>query len=216
MLGSPSLSQRLTALSEVGFNFDPRTLSESAGYSTTDVRHPLPAEAPGDPTPGGSWEISRGLISDYAFADPSTVRAHYDTSAPLMGRTMVLELRALGVFRVFVGVRIIEVIDETREVDGRPVRVWGWTYGTLRGHVESGEMSWQTWKWLDSGDVEFRVHALSRPSRIRNPFTAVGFRVVGPHERKTFLHDAGERLNRLIEQRLLGPGTLNPQPAIGP
>jgi uncharacterized protein (UPF0548 family) len=200
MIGTPSMQQRIAALSQVGFNFDPASLSESNGYSVTAERHPLPPEGSGDPTPGGPWEIARRLISNYEFADPATVRAHFDPSSPLLGRTMVLELRALEVFRVFVGVRIIAIIDETREVDGRQARVWGWTYGTLRGHVESGEMSWQTWKWLDTGEVEFRVDALSRPARIRNPFTAVGFRVVGPHERKAFLHSSGERMNRLIEE----------------
>ena len=35
-------------------------------------------------------------------------------------------------------------------VDGRPVRVWGWPYRTLEGHIEQGEMSWEVWKWLDT------------------------------------------------------------------
>jgi hypothetical protein len=197
---SPAMRRRLDRFSTQGLNFDPRTLHDADGYGLTDERHPLPAEGPGEPEPGGSWDIARGLIADYAFADPTMVRAFFDPEAALAGRTMVLELRALNLFRVYVGVRILSVNDETREVDGRQARIWGWTYGTLRGHVESGEMSWETWKWLDTGEVEFRVHAKSRPAKIANPFTRVGFTVLGPHERKSFLHSSGERMNRLIEQ----------------
>jgi hypothetical protein len=190
MVRSPADQRRLDRFVHAGLNFDPDGLRPSAGYGITDECHPLPGESPGDPTPGGSWDIARGLIADYAFADPAIVRACFDPAVPLTGRTMVLELRALNLFRVYVGVRILRVNDATREVDGRPVRVWGWTYGTLSGHIESGEMSWETWKWIDSGEVEFRVHAISRPARIDNPFTRIGFRVLGPRERKAFLHSS--------------------------
>ncbi len=200
MVDSPAIQRRLDAFSTVGFNFDPARLSESNGYRVTDVRHPLPGEAPGDPAPDGSFAMACRLIANYEFADPAMVRAYFDPAAPLTGRTMVLRLSALGVFRVYVGVRILSVIDETREEAGRQARVWGWTYGTLKGHVESGEMSWTTWKWLDTGEVEFRVHALSRPAQIHNPFTRVGFAVLGPHERQAFLHSSGERMRARIEQ----------------
>lgn len=70
---------------------------------------------------------------------------------------------------MYVGVRVLEVVDERRELDGRTGHVWGWRYGTLEGHVEQGEMSWEVWKWHDSGEVEFRVHAISREAPIRDP-----------------------------------------------
>jgi uncharacterized protein (UPF0548 family) len=200
MVDSPAIQRRLDTFSTAGFNFDPAQLSESNGYILTDVRHPLPAEVPGDPVPDGSWEIARRLIADYEFADPAMVRAYFDPAVPLTGRTMMLRLSALGVFRVYVGVRILSVIDETREEAGRQARVWGWTYGTLKGHVESGEMSWTTWKWPDTGEVEFRIHALSRPAQINNPFTRLGFRVLGTHERQAFLHSSGARMRQRIEQ----------------
>jgi uncharacterized protein (UPF0548 family) len=202
MAVSPTTRYRLDAYAHTGLNYDPLTLSEAAGYSVTDVRHALPSEAPGDPVPHGSFEIARRLISEYDFADPALVRASYDATVPLLGRTMVLQLRALGVISVHVGVRIIRTIDEEREASGRRVRIWGWTYGTLEGHVEAGEMSWETWKWLDTGEVEFRCHALSRPAKIRNPFVALGFKVLGPHERKTFLHGTGNRMSARIGREL--------------
>ncbi|MCA1681991.1 MAG: DUF1990 domain-containing protein [Actinobacteria bacterium] len=33
--------------------------------------------------------------------------------------------------------------DETRDVDGRTVRVWGWNYRTLQGHLEMGQMDYE-------------------------------------------------------------------------
>ena len=58
---------------------------------------PLPAEAPGAPAPGGSWEIARTLVIDYQLADPSQVRAFYDDRAPFEGRDMLLWIRFAGV-----------------------------------------------------------------------------------------------------------------------
>jgi uncharacterized protein (UPF0548 family) len=70
---------------------------------------------------------------------------------------------------LFAVVRVGDVYEETREVDGRRVQVWGWNYRTLAGHVEMGQMDWEVWKWLGDGRVEFRVHADSRPAPFPNP-----------------------------------------------
>src|SRR5947199_10840716 len=80
-------------------------------------------------------------------------------------RNMLLKLQAFGVAHLYVGVRVGEVYEETRERGGQPVCVWGWNYRTLEGHVERGQMDWEVWKWLSDGRVEFRVHAVSRSPR---------------------------------------------------
>jgi uncharacterized protein (UPF0548 family) len=110
-------------------------------------------------------ERARDLMLDYEFADPSIVRAVYAPDSPLEGRDMLLEVRFLGL-RFRVGVRVAGVVDETSEADGRTARVWGWSYRTLQGHLEMGQMDYEVWKWLDSGDVQFRIHVVSRPARI--------------------------------------------------
>ncbi len=208
LLGPPRVRRRLRALSGRSLNFDRVALAGSpgAGWNRDDLREPLATEAPGAPLRDGGWEIARRLIDGYEFADPSIVRAYYDSEQPLAGRDMLLRLRALGCFQVFVGVRVLEVIDETREQDGRPARVWGWTYGTLEGHVERGEMSWEVWKWLDTGEVEFRVHAISCAARIANPLIRLGFRLLGPHERRVFLRSTRERMRRFVELGLAPAG----------
>ena len=129
------------------------------------------------------------------------VRAHYDPDAPLEGRDMLLELR-FGVFRTFGGCRVGPVTDERREVDGRPVQVWGWPYRTLDGHIEQGQMAWEVWKWLDTGEVQFRVHSYSRMVGSRNPFTIAGVWLFGQRERRRYLTSACRRMRDLTEQGL--------------
>ncbi|MDQ6605312.1 MAG: DUF1990 domain-containing protein [Actinomycetota bacterium] len=201
-IGSPQIRRRLQALAGKPINFDLACVRASAlpeGWALDDRCQPLPGEPPGAPVPGGSWEIARRLIRGYEFADPSVVRAYYDPDAPLAGRNMLLRLRALGRVDIYVGVRVGEVFDETRSFGSRSARVWGWNYRTLEGHVEMGQMAWEVWKWLDSGEVEFRVHAVSRRASIRNPIVWLGFRLFGAHERRVFLHSTNRRMLRFTE-----------------
>ncbi len=130
------------------------------------------------------------------------MRAFYDPDQPLLGRTMLLELRTLWVARFYVGVRVAAVYDETRTMDGRSARVFGWGYQTLEGHLESGRMDWQVWKWLDSGEVEFRIHAVSHPAHIPNPIVRLGFMLLRGHERQAFLQSTEHRMRTLTELAL--------------
>ena len=61
----------------------------------------------------------------YEFADPSIVRAYYDPEEPLQGRNMLLKLQALGVAHLYVGVRVNDVYEELRQVEGDQACVWG-------------------------------------------------------------------------------------------
>jgi uncharacterized protein (UPF0548 family) len=171
-----------------GYNFDPRRLRElvvAEGWHHDDRRQPLPREAPGEPVPGGSFERAQALMRDYAFAEGSAVRAIFEQDAPLEGRDMMLVARFLGLdFRL--GVRVGGVVDERRDEDGRAVRVWGWYYRTLRGHLERGQMSYEVWKWLDTGEVEFRIAAVSHRARVGNPLVRLGFALLGRREQLKF------------------------------
>jgi uncharacterized protein (UPF0548 family) len=200
VIGRQSIERRLAALAGTPVNYDPAALDLNhppAGWNVDRRCQPLPDEPPGEPMPDGSWEIACRLIRGYEFADPSLVRAHYDPERPLEGREMLLELIALGLVRVHVGVRVVRVYDERRDVAGRSARVFGWAYRTLEGHVEEGQMDWQVWKWLDTGEVQFRVHAVSRTAPIANPFVRIGFWVLRSHERALFLDSTGRRMRTL-------------------
>jgi uncharacterized protein (UPF0548 family) len=198
------VAARVGALRDRPLNFDPRGAHpESEGWRRDAYCDALPSEPPGPPVDGGSFRIAQTLLRDYKVADPSIVRAYYDHDAPLEGRNMLLELR-VGPLRAYGGCRVGRVIDEERTVEGRPVRVWGWPYQTLDGHIERGEMSWEVWKWLDTGEVQFRVHSYSRRVRSRNPLTTVGVWLFGQRQRHRFLTSAGRRVQDLTAAALRG------------
>jgi uncharacterized protein (UPF0548 family) len=143
-------------------------------------------------------------MREYAFADPAIVRAVYERDSPLEGRDILLGVRFWGL-RFSFGVRVGGVVDETRAVDGRDVRVWGWNYATLQGHLEKGQMDYEVWKWLDTGAVEFRIHVVSRSSRIGNPIIRLGFRLFGRREQVRFAKRACERMAGLLAVGLRHP-----------
>lgn len=198
------VDRAVTRLRRRALNFDPEHCDQHVpenGWHLDDLCVRLPAEPPGPPVEGGSWEIAQRLMRGYEFADPSIVRATYDPDQPLEGRVMLLELRFHGL-RFHGGVRVSRVYDEERADEGRAARVWGWGYQTLEGHLEMGEMDWQVWKWLDTGEVEFRIHAYSRPARDRGPIVRFGFWLFGRREQLAFLESTLQRMRRLTETAL--------------
>jgi hypothetical protein len=99
-------------------------------------------------------------------------------------------------------VRVGDVYEEVRELEGQRACVWGWNYRTLEGHVEMGQMDWEVWKWLGDGRVEFRVHAASRVAHIRNPIVRLGFYLLREHEREAFLDSTKRRMLAFTELAL--------------
>jgi uncharacterized protein (UPF0548 family) len=190
---------------EVNFDLSrPDDITPENGWNWDDVRKELPPEPPGDPVPGGSWETARRIARNYDFAEPSIVEGIFDRDEPLEDRTMLLVLHFHGL-RIRVGVRVGDVYDEERELDGRLGRVFGWNYRTLEGHVESGQMDWQVWKFPDTGEVLFRIHSFSRRAPGGNPLLRVGFRLIGRREQLRFLKLTSERMARLTEERMGQP-----------
>jgi uncharacterized protein (UPF0548 family) len=203
--GSPArrsdrVTRALAALAGKGFNFDPdqaEHVTTANGWKIDDYLQPLPPEPPGPPRPGGSFQVAQRLMRDYAFADPAIVRAVYAADCPFETRDMLLEGRFYGL-RFHFGVRVGGLVDDEPTVDGRPVRRWGWSYRTLQGHLEMGQMDYEVRKWLDSGEVDFRIHAVSRPAHIPNPVVRLGFRLFGRGVQRRFARRACRRMARLV------------------
>jgi uncharacterized protein (UPF0548 family) len=201
-LGDPAARQLLDQLHAKALNFNiaaRETFTPENGWHIDEYTQPLPPEPPGTPAPGGSWQRARELIRDYEFADPAIVQAVYDADVPLERREMLLEARFHGL-RFRVGVRVGGVIDETREIGGRQVRVWGWNYQTLAGHLEMGQIDYEVWKWLDTGAVDFHIAAFSRRAPVSNPLVRLGLRLFGRHEQVKFARRACERMARLTAE----------------
>jgi uncharacterized membrane protein/uncharacterized protein (UPF0548 family) len=201
---SDASRRALDQLHDKGLNFDLEQRGQFTpenGWRVDDYRQPLPSEPPGRPLPDGSWQAARRLIRDYAFADPSIIRAVYYPDRPLEQRDMLLEGRFLGL-RFYFGCRVGGVNDQLRTIDARQVQVWGWNYRTLQGHLEMGQMDYEVWKWLDSGGVEFRIHVVSKPAHIPDPVVRLGFRVFGRAMQRRFARHACQRMAQLTTAAL--------------
>jgi uncharacterized protein (UPF0548 family) len=195
-------------------NFDPDDdgpFDEQHGWVVDRYSQALPSEQPGDPEHNGSWEAARRLMSDYRFADQKMIVAIYDPSRPLAQRDMLLQARYHGL-RFYFGVRVGDVVDEIRTVGGRRAHVWGWSYRTLEGHLEAGEMGYEVWKWRDSGEVEFRIHRFVRSAEGGNPIVRLGFRLLGRREQERFARRACERMAQLVKLERDNPPAEVPVP----
>jgi uncharacterized protein (UPF0548 family) len=202
--GDSKAREALAALQAKKVNFDATdrdSASRDNGWNVDDYSQPLRRETPGDPEPDGSFAAAQKLMLSYEFADPAIIRAVYEQDAPFEGRDMLLEARWHGLTFRF-GVRVTDVVDGIRTVDGRPVQVWGWSYATLEGHLEIGQMDYELWKWLDTGAVEFKIYVISRRARVRNPLVRLGYRIFGRAEQLRFARHACERMYKLVELEL--------------
>lgn len=176
------------------------------GWHDDVVRHDLGTERPGHPEPGGCWETACRLVRDYEFAAPEIIRAVYRRSSPLLGRDMLLEGRFLGL-RFLMGVRVTDVVDTERAAGDQ--RVWGWSYDTLRGHLERGRMTYEVVKHRSTGRVEFVLRGCSRRADL-GPVLRLGWGMFGRRTQLRFYRRCGEQLARLVSEAAAGEPS--PQP----
>jgi uncharacterized protein (UPF0548 family) len=201
---SPADERALAELARRPENLDPGAAgapADASRWRIDEMIEPLPHEAPGPPQPGGSWEVARRMMDGYQLADPRVVDGLFAPNAPLSGRDMLLKIH-YGPLRFRVGVRVGEVAEDTIELDRRPLLRYGWSYRTLQGHFEEGEMRYELRKWLDSGDLEFRLHAVSRPARNGPLLLRLGFRLAGRNQQLRFYRQVCRRVRRLTEAQL--------------
>jgi hypothetical protein len=117
-------------------------------------------------------------------------------------RIMILRAR-FWFLTFYFGVRVANVVNEVRmtEKQGR-VSVWGYSYRTLEGHFEMGEITFEVWKYHQTGEVRFRVHSYSKPAAIRNPLYRLGFAIFGRSLQRRFARTATERMQQLVLERI--------------
>ncbi|MEU6131789.1 DUF1990 family protein [Saccharopolyspora sp. NPDC047091] len=194
----PRLHRELARLRDLPVNFDVDAVDpQDPGpeWTVDDRRRELPGEPPGPPLVGGPWERACALVADYKFADPTLVRRACRTGAePVAGADLLLETSFHGLV-FLLPCRVGGITDSTR--DG--VRVWGWNYRTLRGHLEQGQMDFLVRKDTATGAVEFQVRAFSRTAPIPNPVVRLGFAVFGRSTQLRFIRGAGDRMAELTE-----------------
>jgi hypothetical protein len=212
IVSHPDVRAHLARLRTKELNFRPQLegpFTPENGWRIDNYQQLLPWEPPGPPVAGGSWEVATLLSESYAFADPTLVRAFYDPREPLEGRTLLLEVHFWGL-RIYAGVRAGGVSDGIREHEGRPARVSAWNYRTLDNHFEAGQIDYEVWKWLDSGEIMFRVVAFSRPAPIDQPVIRLGFWLFGRRTQIRFARRACVRMEELTRAALESEGEVEP------
>ena len=203
----------LDGLRLLAINYDPARAPEDGqaeGHWHVDSGDTvIGSEPPGPPVPGGAWETGCTLVREYEFAEPSILRAVYRRGSALAGRDMLLEGRFFGL-RFYLGVRVTEVIDETRDAE----RIWGWSYQTLEGHLEQGRLRYEVIKNLATGQVSFRVSGYSRMAPIPSPVVRLGFLLFGRWTQRRFYQAVQRRMRCLVQAALRGEPL--PAPAARP
>lgn len=203
LFGRFDVAAELTKLREARVNFELEAPpSRATGWSFDEYCLPLPSEAPGEPEEDGPYEVACRLVKDYEFADPAIIKGVWLPDSPLETRDMLLQGRFLFL-HFLLGVRVSAVVDEVTEEDGHQLKVWGWCYRTLSGHLEAGEMCYRVVKLLDTGEVQFRVCRYVRAEQIPNPFVRFGWASFGRLMQILFVKRSLARMRRLVDAELL-------------
>jgi uncharacterized protein (UPF0548 family) len=190
------LQERLRRLPERGLNFsDPvEELTLERGWHQYFSEAVVAFEPPGPPEPDGPFERGCTAVASYSFSDPRIVIGHFDPEVPLLGRYMLLEMRALRVVRYLAGV----VIGATRSESADDRTVFGFRYETLNGHIEEGAEWFLLTKDHATGAIRFRIEAGWRAGQFPNWWSRLGFTWLGPYYQRKWHHRAHALLARLV------------------
>ncbi len=190
------LEARLAELPDRPRNFsDPiEALTLERGWHRYFSEAVVARERAGPPEADGPFERGCTAVAGYAFSDPRIVIAHFDPATPLLGRLMLLELRALRVLHYLGAV----VVGATRSEERDGQTAFGYRYDTLEGHIETGVEWFTLTKNHATGEVRFRIEAAWRPGPFPNWWSRVGFSWLGPSYQKKWHRRAHVFLARLM------------------
>ncbi len=197
-----AFEKQIQGLSTLGFNYDEKIYHASQdkrGWNVDRYHTSLASEPIGEPVLNGPFEASKSALALYQFSDTRLVQAYFDPELPIEGRNMLL----LGKFAGFTfpfGVRVTAVIDEMKTNEsGQSIKVWGYSYRTLQGHFEIGEINFLVSKNIETGEVFLDIAAYSKPDRIPNFFYRIGFKLFGRMLQKYFANSSMKRLQEIAK-----------------
>lgn len=186
------------------FSVPAERMNPEHGWNHVHSEATIAQEPLGGPVAEGAFFRARRSLELLEFSDPRVVVGHFDEREPLLGRTVLLELRPIGL-RFLCPVRIAAVLDEQ---DGYQTR-FGFSFETLDGHVESGREWFTLTKNHDTGEVRFRIEAFWRAGQFPNWWSYLGFQLMGRRYQRAWHLLAHERLRALVRRE-------EPAPAHGP
>ena len=208
------LERRLLALHQ-----QPVTAAPERGGARYHSQAMVFREPPGPPLDDGAFTRGCELVRRYEFSDPRIVTGHFDGTAELLGRPILLEIKVLGL-RYLCGA-VVGAVADRREANRS---VFGFRYDTLASHIEAGTEWFLLTKDHASGEVHFRIEALWRAGRFPNWWSRAGFRVLARRYQRAWHRLAYVRLRAALQarglpalprgDRLLHEGLPMPAPAV--
>jgi hypothetical protein len=204
---------QLSTLAGLPYNYDDFHQSEFTsrlGWKRDHYSAVIADEPPGPTLPDGPFARAREILRTYRFPPPSLIKGFFNPDLQLEGRNMLLRARFLG-FTFYFGTRVNKVISETRFDSQRgPLVAWGYSYRTLQGHFEMGQIRFEVVKYLETGHIEFHINAYSKPGRIPQFWYRWGFRIFGRFLQKRFAHASISRMRRMVHEAALRPAKAAP------
>lgn len=182
------------------------TMTPELGWNRYYSESVVAREEPGPPAPDGAFARARTGIESFRFSDPSIVSVHFDPATPLLGRTVLLEIKVLGL-RYLCCAAVMQLRSEADEHH----TVYGFRYDTLEGHIERGSEWFLLTKEHETGRIRFRIEAAWRRGDFPNWWSRAGFQVLAPRYQRQWHFRAQARLSDLARFGTLHP----PRPGHG-
>ncbi|MGE3913893.1 MAG: DUF1990 family protein [Chloroflexota bacterium] len=179
----------------VSYGTPPATPTSASGWTVERFQALLGYEPVGPPLANGLFARASAGVAAYRFADPRLTRGHFDPSAPLLGRDMLIEIRPLFV-RLLVGLRVGDVLNRPGGPD-EPVSRFGVRMDTLDGHILDGSEWVRIVKDHRSGAVRFHIDVQWRAGHLPTWWMALGFQLFGRQIQVRWRRLAVLRLRRL-------------------
>jgi len=189
------IALRLEGLRRLRVNFDSEfeAMTPEAGWNSYHSEAVIARETPGVPLPEGPFRRAEVGVANYHFSHPEIVVGHFEAASRLLGRRMLLEMKAVRVLRYIAGV----VVGAVRHEEENGFSTFGFRYDTLEGHIEVGSEWFLLRKDQRNGEITFRIEAAWLPGEFPNWWSRLGFRIVGARYQRKWHHAAHWRLFRI-------------------
>lgn len=189
------LSPRLAAAAALSPSAPEGPLTPETGWNRVGSHAVIGIEVEGPPAPCGIFERARLLVCRLGFSDPRIVVGHWRENAHLRGRTVLLELKSLGL-HFLCPVRIGAVREERSEDQS----VFGFRFDTLEGHIERGREWFLLAKDHQGGEVSFHIEAGWRAGEFPNWWSKAGFHLFGRRYQRSWHRLAHQHLREAVRK----------------
>ena len=177
----PAISAFLDSVSKSSFSYENVGLSltgSPTGYNVDHNRISIGSDVQ-------DFELAKAAIKNWKMFDFPWVQLCWSNTPIEVGRTVAIVVGHFG-FWSMSAARIVYVIDEPNR--------FGFAYGTLTDHVESGEERFSVELDRTTGEVWYDLFAFSRPA---HPLAKLGL-PVSRYLQKSFTADSLAAMKRAI------------------